>query len=83
MGGLSTLVDVYALNGAMSNLGTVTGRHEAGCASGTDVALAGLNLAGNLALNAIPGGEEARAVGSGRAFSCQCCRGCYFKLRQE
>lgn len=49
------------MNGSTANLGQVAGEYDSRCASGLDVAWAGAQFGGNLALNVVPGGGEARA----------------------
>lgn len=67
MGGLSNWVSNNLLDGSDKNLGSTVGDYDAGKASAWDVAGAGAMLAGNIALTAAPGGEEAR--GAEIAFS--------------
>ena len=62
MGETSQFVDKYVMKGSTANLGQVAGEYDSGCASGLDVAWAGAQFGGNLALNVIPGGGEARGA---------------------
>ena len=62
MGGLSNFVSDNLLNGSDKNFGETAGNYDAGKASAWDVAGAGAMFAGNIALNVIPGGGEARGA---------------------
>jgi RHS repeat-associated protein len=62
MGGGSELADKYLMNGSVGNFGTMAGDYDSGCATGLQVAAAGLAVAGNAALLVIPGGDEAKGA---------------------
>ena len=68
MGGASDVVDQVLLNGATENFGNVAGKHDAGCASGWDVAKAGANWGARVGATAWMGGQTVAAVGRATAM---------------
>ena len=61
-GGLTNISDKFFFGGSIGNFGTVTGQHDAGCVSAANMAWAGTQVIGNIAINFVPGGGEAKAA---------------------
>jgi len=59
---LSGILDTGLMGGSVADLGTIMGEADSGCASGLDVAKAGLGVVLNVGLLVMPGGEEVKTL---------------------